>query len=110
MRLLHHNAHTETIGHDGVQYERDEHGAFELPHEVAAHLLERFPHLWRVAPEPAPAEVKPRRGAKAKPEPEQPEDAAPAEETPTEEGDGGDTPSPARASSAARASSRKASA
>lgn len=70
MRLLHKNPHTEAVGHDGVEYERDEHGAFELPHELAESLLERFPHLWETAPDPVPAEpTKPKRGPKAKQEP-----------------------------------------
>lgn len=124
MRLLHSNPHTESIGHDGEQYERDEHGAFDLPHELAEKLLEGFSHLWSVAPEPVPTEpaepVKPKRGSKAKTEqaedetdPEQVEKpqtpAEPVTETPQEATGDGDAP-PARASSTGRASSRKASA
>lgn len=119
MRLLHHDSHTESVGHDGEQYERDEHGAFELPHELAADLLERFPHLWEVAPEPAPAAVKPKRApAKAKPEPDSESESgddsegddsdakAPADEIPTppaaDQSQNGDSPDVAAAKPRAR--------
>jgi hypothetical protein len=54
MRLLHANPHTDAVSDDGETYERDEHGAFELPHELAERLLGAFPHLWSVAADPAP--------------------------------------------------------
>lgn len=110
MRLLHKDRHTESVGHDGVEYERDEHGAFELPHELAESLLERFPHLWEIAPEPIPAEpVKPRRGSKPKlaEETEETEDPADVktEQAPADPQDGGtgDASTPARKTSTRKA-------
>jgi hypothetical protein len=122
MRLFHADVNTEAVQHDGVRYEPDEHGAFDLPHELAQRLLDGFPHLWTVAPQPEPlaaARSKPRRTAKPKPvepvEPEDdtdaddPEDAAPTDETPSEEAvPDGDAPAPAR--KPRRAPSRQASA
>jgi hypothetical protein len=99
MRIAHRTKpDTETIVHQGATYQRDEHGGFDMPDEVAYWFLKRFPrHYVEAEPIPLPPPVRTTRGpgksrtkAASKTQPEREPEDEPEDEDPEQGADSGE--------------------